>query len=68
MWSVDYCPDLNTWYLDTSLFTLEEHMKSVSVFSVNLSYVPFGICLDSAVVSVSSAEFQVKKSKPGCNT
>lgn len=32
----------------------------VSMFSVRPSRVPFGTCLDSVVVSVSSADFQVQ--------
>lgn len=35
----------------------------VSVLSVKLSNVPFGVCLDPTVVS--SAELQVQKSKTG---
>lgn len=28
MWSVDYCMFLSRWSLDTSLFTLEEHIRT----------------------------------------
>ncbi len=38
---------------------------SVSVLSVKLSNTPFGVCLDSTIVS--SAELQVQKNKTGIN-